>query len=321
MTQEIQTTTTPVSGALTIGDVRAQVQLIHQVMSDVMKKDEHYGIIPGTDKPTLYKAGAEKLCLTFRLDPQYEVDQVSDGDHLTVFSKCTIYHSPSGNRLGSGCGSCSTKESKYAYRKAYKKCPKCSNESIFKSKDGTGWYCWTKKGGCGAQFPNGDKTIESQKEGRVPNEDIADQYNTVLKMANKRSLVAAVLNVTAASDIFTQDLDDTPLPDQPTTGTAPNATVTNPKPEPAKVHTPEVLKPETTVKDSTTPGPEERAIISMNEARTPNGLIKVNQMLTPEQRTKAVQDHFNKRLTELKLLKAIQTNLNAEKSLMTQRHE
>ena len=34
---------------------------------------------------------------------------------------------------------------------------------------------------------------------------------TVLKMANKRSLVAAVLNATAASDIFTQDIEDMDL--------------------------------------------------------------------------------------------------------------
>jgi len=38
----------------------------------------------------------------------------------------------------------------------------------------------------------------------------ADLANTILKMANKRSLVAAVLNTTAASDIFTQDIEDIP---------------------------------------------------------------------------------------------------------------
>jgi hypothetical protein len=40
------------------------------------------------------------------------------------------------------------------------------------------------------------------------NDDLADSYNTVLKMANKRALVAGILNVTAASDVFTQDLED-----------------------------------------------------------------------------------------------------------------
>jgi hypothetical protein len=43
---------------------------------------------------------------------------------------------------------------------------------------------------------------------RVPNEDISEQVNTVLKMAQKRALVAATLIATAASDYFTQDVDD-----------------------------------------------------------------------------------------------------------------
>lgn len=43
---------------------------------------------------------------------------------------------------------------------------------------------------------------------RIPNPDIADQVNTVLKMAEKRALVAAVLIATNASDSFTQDMED-----------------------------------------------------------------------------------------------------------------
>lgn len=45
---------------------------------------------------------------------------------------------------------------------------------------------------------------------REENPDIADTYNTVLKMACKRALVAAVLNSLAASDMFTQDVEDNP---------------------------------------------------------------------------------------------------------------
>jgi hypothetical protein len=182
-------------------------------MREVMKKDEHYGVIPGTGtKPTLLKAGAEKLCLTFRLDPQYEITEKQDGAHLRITSKCTLFHIPTGQRFGSGMGSCSTRESKYAYRQASIKCPACGNEAVIKGKEeyGGGWVCFKKKGGCGAKYGDGNKTIEDQPRGRVPNEDLADQYNTVLKMANKRSLIAAVLNATAASDIFTQDIEDMP---------------------------------------------------------------------------------------------------------------
>ena len=196
--------------ALTPTDLRGQVNLIQDVMKEVMKNGEHYGVIPGTQKPTLLKPGAEKLCLTFRLDPQYHSSEQYDGQHLTVKSTCTLYHINSERRLGSGEGSCSTKETKYAYRHASRMCPVCEKEAIIKGKAeyGGGWLCFKKKNGCGAKFRDGDQRIEGQATGLVPTENLADQYNTVLKMANKRSLVAAVLNVTAASDIFTQDLED-----------------------------------------------------------------------------------------------------------------
>ena len=200
-------------GALSIVDIKAQVNLIQHVMKEVMQQDQHYGVIPGTGtKPTLLKAGAEKLCLTFRLDPQYEIEQKQDGKHLTIMSKCTLWHIPTGQRYGSGMGSCSTLESKYAYRTSKRKCPACGSESIIKGKEeyGGGWVCFKKAGGCGAKFRDDAEEITSQVSGRVPNDDVADQYNTVLKMANKRSLVAAVLNATAASDIFTQDIEDMP---------------------------------------------------------------------------------------------------------------
>jgi hypothetical protein len=198
---------------LGVEDVVAQVTKIQRVMEATMKAGDHYGVIPGTDKPTLLKPGAEKLCLTFRLDPQYEVTPTSDGAHLTVMSRCTLYHIPTGNRMGSGMGSCSTKESKYAYRKAARVCPVCGKDTIIRGKAeyGGGWLCFKKQGGCGAKYGDLDADITNQATGRVPNPDLPDQYNTVLKMANKRSLVAAVLNVTAASDIFTQDLEDYPL--------------------------------------------------------------------------------------------------------------
>lgn len=197
---------------MSVQEMVGQVTKIQEVMSAVMKADTHYGVIPGTPKPTLFKPGAEKLCMLFRLDPQYDSMETWDGPHLTVKTRCTLFHIPTGERRGSGEGSCSTKETKYAYRKGERKCPKCGKEAIIKGQDkyGGGWLCWKKKDGCGEKFKDGDKSIESQEAGRVANPDLPDCYNTVLKMSNKRALVAAVLNVTAASDIFTQDIEDLP---------------------------------------------------------------------------------------------------------------
>ncbi len=209
---------------LSVEEVVARVQKVHAIMRQAMVVDHHYGKMPGTIKDVLLKPGAELLCMTFRLDPQYEVKSIhgevatsGGSEHLTITSTCTLWHIPTGQRCGSGMGSCSTRESKYAYRQAKRACPKCGAEQINKSKfpprgapkdTEPGWYCYAKVGGCGQEFAADDAAITGQVTGRVVNEDLADTENTVLKMANKRSLVAAVLNVTAASDIFTQDLDE-----------------------------------------------------------------------------------------------------------------
>lgn len=201
-----------VPGELTVAGLVEQVRKIQEVMAAVMRDGEHYGVIPGTPKPTLLKPGAEKLCLLFRLDPQYEVSQARDGDHLTVLAKATLWHIPTGERRGSGFGSCSTREGRYAYREAKRSCPACGVAAIIKGKVeyGGGWVCFKKQGGCGAKYPDLDAAITGQPSGRVSNPDLADQWNTVLKMACKRALVAATLNVTAASDIYTQDIEDLP---------------------------------------------------------------------------------------------------------------
>jgi hypothetical protein len=45
---------------------------------------------------------------------------------------------------------------------------------------------------------------------KVEHDNPADYYNTCLKMAKKRAHVDAILTATAASDIFTQDIEDMP---------------------------------------------------------------------------------------------------------------
>jgi hypothetical protein len=43
---------------------------------------------------------------------------------------------------------------------------------------------------------------------KMENPDIADLYNTVLKIAKKRAYIDGILSATAASDFFTQDIED-----------------------------------------------------------------------------------------------------------------
>jgi hypothetical protein len=175
-----------------------------------MVADVDYGVIPGTQKPTLLKPGAEKLSVLFQLDVQLVNEKRWEQDsHLTVISRATAFHAPTGTRLGYGEGVCSTREKKYAKRLAARACPTCSQETIFRSKkDGEGWYCWKKKGGCGAQFAADAPAIVGQDAGEKENPDLPDTWNTVVKMAEKRARVDVVLAVTGASALFTQDVED-----------------------------------------------------------------------------------------------------------------
>lgn len=197
--------------ALSADEIHGQVQLIQQVMRAVMQEGYHYGVIPGTEKPTLLKPGAEKLITTFRLAPLLHVELRDLGNgHREYQVRCTLVHIPTGKVYGEGLGSCSTMETKYRYRNSKLTCPFCHQETIIKGRAeyGGGYLCFQRKGGCGAKFSMNDKAITSQSIGRIENTDLADTWNTVLKMAKKRALVDATLTATAASDCFTQDLED-----------------------------------------------------------------------------------------------------------------
>lgn len=201
-----------------IGTAVARYNAMKQFVSGVMEKDRDYGVIPGTGtKPVLLKPGAEKLTTFFGLSVRFRVvDKTEDWtgrDHdgepfFYYWFTCQLCKGET--VIAEADGSCNSREAKYRYRKGERTCPQCGAAAIIKGKDqyGGGWLCFGKKGGCGAKFKDGDRAIEGQETGRVPNPDIADQVNTIQKMAQKRALIAATLLGVNASDFFTQDLED-----------------------------------------------------------------------------------------------------------------
>jgi len=176
--------------SLTAADVRAQVNLIQDVMRSVMFDGTHYGKIPGTQSKSLYKAGAEKLMATFRLAGKPVVEDLSrDGE---VHYRVTVnLLSASGQFLGAGIGECSSREEKYAWRAMI-----CQAE-----------FDATPENQRRVKFAKYQGNVEQKKQVRTNPADVA---NTILKMAKKRAQVDAVITVTAASDIFTQDIEDMP---------------------------------------------------------------------------------------------------------------
>lgn len=177
------------SRSLTAADVRAQVNLMQDVMLEVMKDGTHFGVIPGTKQKSLYKAGAEKIMSTFRLSADPEVTDLGREGEIHYRVKVSI-RSASGQFLGAGIGECSSSEEKYAWRGAVHS----------KEWDAT---------------PENRRRVKYLRDGREIQQvrtNPADVSNTILKMAKKRGLIDGVLTVTAASDLFTQDIED--LPDE-----------------------------------------------------------------------------------------------------------
>jgi hypothetical protein len=197
---------------MSVTDARAQYETFVRFSKDILKEKIDYGRIPGTDKPTLFKPGAEKLCVFFRLTSEFVIlDKIVDfeGGIFYFQYQCRL-STRNGTLIATGNGSCNSRESKYRYRTAERVCPECGQPAIIKSKAeyGGGWYCFPKKGGCGAKFGPGNSAITEQEIGRIENPDPADLLNTIDKMAQKRALVAATLIATGASEFYTQDLDD-----------------------------------------------------------------------------------------------------------------
>jgi len=179
------------SGRMAVADIIAHVSTVQEVMRAVMKPEVHYGKIPGAgDKPTLLKAGAEVLCMVFRIADKYVVEDLSTSDVVRYRVTCVGEHQMTGSVLGSGLGEASSGEEKYKWRKAV-----CKEE--FEETPANMRRVKHARG-------KGGSTYKVEQIRTEP----ADIANTVLKMANKRAKMAMVLNVTAASDCFSQDLED-----------------------------------------------------------------------------------------------------------------
>ncbi|HEX8070577.1 MAG TPA: hypothetical protein VF546_11540 [Pyrinomonadaceae bacterium] len=207
----------PFMPALSIELAVERYNAVTEFVSRVLRRDVDYGVIPGTEKLTLLKPGAEKLTTFFGLATRFQlVERIEDwtgaahgGEPFFYYLyRCQLYRGD--YLIAEADGSCNSREQKYRWREAQRLCPACGQAAIIKGRAeyGGGWVCFRKKGGCGAKYPDGDQQIETQTVGRVPNADIADQVNTIQKMAQKRSLVAAVLIAVNASEFFTQDVED-----------------------------------------------------------------------------------------------------------------
>lgn len=189
------------------------LKLIRTFVASEMVAGVDYGHIPGTDekKKNMLLPGAQKVNMLFNVRPEYEIERVELGEgHVEFIIKVTLISRATEKKVGAGLGSCSTMEGKYRYRdgeaeltdqpvpKAYwdirkadpKKAAALIGGADYKAvKTDAGWVIARKTGE------------------KVPNPNIHDIRNVVLKMAKKRALIDASIGLSCLSELFTQDLD------------------------------------------------------------------------------------------------------------------
>lgn len=241
--------TLAVMPAMEIAEAVDRYSAITAFTQRIMKNGIDYGTVPGTDKPTLLKPGAEKLSAFFGLTPAFEpIEIIKDWtgkDHGEPFFeyqyKCRLFR---GDRLiAEGIGSCNSWEKKYRYRwvseeevpfhlnpsnLTQRKSGLVEFEFAINKRETAGkygkpaeyWDTFETAISAGDAIKTTRKTAAGKELDawmietvvyRVPNEDIFSQVNTIDKMAQKRALVAAVLIGVNASEFFTQDLEDMDL--------------------------------------------------------------------------------------------------------------
>lgn len=179
--------------------MKQKLNLTKEFFREVMQEGVDYGTIPGTDKPTLFKAGAEGLCEFYNLAPTI-ANKVEDKSHETGYYAVDVtvrlIHRGTGSIIAEGVGHANTYESRYRWRwfSEYKLPKGVDKDSLYKEERD--------------EWKNGRRTGNTYTMYRMENDDMHSIWNTVLKMAKKRALVDAVLSATRSSGIFSQTEDE-----------------------------------------------------------------------------------------------------------------
>ena len=97
-------------------EVTRRTEMLRDYVKNHMNVGEDYGVIPGGNKPTLFKPGAEKLNAVFGLSPMVEVsNRVEDWDNgfVAYEMKVTLLNKRTGGIEAEGIGSCNSRERRY----------------------------------------------------------------------------------------------------------------------------------------------------------------------------------------------------------------
>jgi hypothetical protein len=194
-TLEIYRTWTPDALREEIAREKELRTIVIEYYRESMQEGHHFYRIDDDPKkkPSLSKEGALNLCNLFkvRAEPDAPVETLTADGHYTVRYRMNLVSIRTGEIVAYGDGLCTTRESRYAYRWAFaSEVPSnIDREQLIKRE-------------------RQSKTGKPYIQYKLPNQDLADLYNVVLKMSEKRALVDGVLKLPLASELFTQDLEE-----------------------------------------------------------------------------------------------------------------
>lgn len=165
-------------------------------VKDAMVAGVDFGVIPGTQKPTLYQPGAQKLAEIYGFAHDFE-DAVTVEDWEKPFffyrRRCRLTSRRDGRYIGVGVGSCNSRETKYGARWVFdNEVPAHLDLAKLPTKEFAG------------------RNNRTFRKYQIPNEDIYSLVNTIEKMACKRAYIHAVIAVTRSAALFTHDVEDLP---------------------------------------------------------------------------------------------------------------
>ncbi len=117
MTEKVMNYNLSVIDSMEVQQVQATMNKIYQfqqVIQKALKQGHDFGIIPGTEKPTLLKPGAEKILMMMGLSSEFEIaDSTRDFENgffqYQVRCKLLKYETV----ITEGLGACNTRERKY----------------------------------------------------------------------------------------------------------------------------------------------------------------------------------------------------------------
>jgi hypothetical protein len=97
-----------------VANTMNKIAQFQAVVQKTLKEGHDFGVIPGTQKPTLLKPGAEKILMLMGLTSEYEVtESVRDYEQGFFAFTLTCRLSKNGYPINEGVGHCNTRERRY----------------------------------------------------------------------------------------------------------------------------------------------------------------------------------------------------------------